>query len=57
MLVGEISPKSVRAKLALAEQVRAKLALAEHLATSRSELFGDRGGAEMARWLGVPVQT
>ena len=47
MLVGEISPKSVRAKLALAE----------HLATLRSELFGDRGGAEMARWLGVPVQT
>src|SRR5436190_19758506 len=41
----------------LPESVRAKLALAERLAALRSELFGDRGGPEMARQLGIPVRT
>ena len=41
----------------LPESVRAKLALAERLATLRSELYGDRGGPEMARRLGIPVRT
>ena len=41
----------------LPESVRAKLALAERLAALRSELFGDRGGPEMARRLGIPVRT
>ncbi len=41
----------------LPESVRAKLALAERLGTLRSELFGDRGGPEMARRLGIPVRT
>jgi transcriptional regulator with XRE-family HTH domain len=34
-----------------------KLALAERLAALRSELFGERGGPEMARRLGVPART
>jgi peptidase S24-like protein len=41
----------------LPESVRAKLALAERLAALRSELFGERGGPEMARRLGIPVRT
>lgn len=41
----------------LPESVRAKLALAERLASLRSELFGERGGPEMARRLGIPVRT
>src|SRR5579875_677267 len=41
----------------LPESVRAKLALAERLASLRAELFGERGGPEMARRLGIPVRT
>src|SRR5271168_5428305 len=41
----------------LPESVRAKLALAERLTALRSELFGERGGPEMARRLGIPVRT
>ncbi|HZW33091.1 MAG TPA: S24 family peptidase [Isosphaeraceae bacterium] len=41
----------------LPESVRAKLALAERLGALRSELFGERGGPEMARRLGIPVRT
>ena len=33
------------------------MALAERLASLRSELFGERGGPEMARRLGIPVRT
>lgn len=41
----------------LPESLRAKLALAERLSTLRLELFGDRGGPEMARRLEIPVRT
>jgi hypothetical protein len=41
----------------LPESLRAKLALAERLSSLRLELFGDRGGPEMARRLGIPVRT
>ncbi len=41
----------------LPESVRAKLALAERLASLRQEMFGERGGPEMARRLGIPVRT
>jgi hypothetical protein len=41
----------------LPESVRAKMALAERLAALRLELYGDRGGPEMARRLGIPVRT
>jgi Peptidase S24-like len=41
----------------LPESVRAKLQLAERLTSLRSELFGDRGGPEMARRLAIPVRT
>jgi hypothetical protein len=41
----------------LPESVRAKHALAERLAALRCELFGERGGPEMARRLGIPVRT
>jgi hypothetical protein len=37
--------------------MRAKLTLAERLSTLRLELFGERGGPEMARRLGIPVRT
>lgn len=37
--------------------VQAKWQLAERLRTIRTELFGDRGLAEFARQLGVPVRT
>lgn len=41
----------------LPDSVRAKYALAERLSTLRSELYGDRGGPELARQLGLPVRT
>ena len=41
----------------LPESLHAKLTLAERLASLRLELFGDRGGPEMARRLGIPVRT
>ncbi|APW59312.1 S24 family peptidase [Paludisphaera borealis] len=41
----------------LPESLRAKLDLAERLAILRLELFGERGGPEMARRLGIPVRT
>ena len=41
----------------LPESVRTKLDLAERLATLRLELYGERGGPEMARQLGIPVRT
>src|SRR5438270_3465984 len=37
--------------------VRARLELAGRLAALRLELFGERGGPEMARRLGIPVRT
>jgi hypothetical protein len=39
------------------ETVRAKYDLAERLREIRVELFGERGGSEMARRLGVPIRT
>lgn len=41
----------------LPESVRTKYALAERLASLRLELFGERGGPEMARRLGLPIRT
>jgi hypothetical protein len=41
----------------LPDSLRAKLALAERLSSLRLELFGDRGGPEMARRLEIPVRT
>ena len=41
----------------LPESVRAKYTLAERLSGLRAELFGDRGGPELARRLGLPVRT
>jgi hypothetical protein len=41
----------------LPESVRAKYALAERLSALRAELYGDRGGPELARQLGLPVRT
>lgn len=41
----------------LPESVRVKRALAARLAELRAELFGDRGGAESARRLGLPLRT
>src|SRR3954451_9412348 len=41
----------------LPESVRAKYSLAERLSSLRSELFGERGGPELARQLGLPVRT
>jgi hypothetical protein len=46
----------VRRKTAT-ELTRARLALAERLVILRTELFGERGGPEMAMWLGVPART
>ena len=37
--------------------VREKCSLAERLRTIRAELFGERGGPELARRLGIPVRT
>lgn len=39
------------------ETVRVKCHLAERLREIRTELYGDRGGSEMARQLGVPIRT
>jgi hypothetical protein len=39
------------------ETVRAKYDLAERLREIRVELYGERGGSEMARRLGVPIRT
>jgi hypothetical protein len=41
----------------LPESVRAKYSLAERLSSLRAEMFGDRGGPELARQLGLPVRT
>src|SRR5208337_556658 len=41
----------------LPDSLSAKLALAGRLSNLRMELFGDRGGPEMARRLGIPVRT
>ncbi len=41
----------------LPQMVRTKCSLAERLSKIRGELFGDRGGPEMARRLGLPVRT
>ena len=41
----------------LPESVRVKYRLSERLRSIRTELFGDRGGSEMARRLGIPVRT
>lgn len=41
----------------LPDSVRAKYALAERLSALRAELYGDRGGPELARQLGLPVRT
>src|SRR4028119_333059 len=39
------------------ELVREKYSLAERLRSIGAELFGERGGPEMARRLGIPVRT
>src|SRR3954464_9863594 len=39
------------------ELVRAKNSLAERLRAIRGELFGERGGPDLARRLGIPVRT
>jgi hypothetical protein len=39
------------------ETVRVRAALAGRIVALRSELFGQRGGAEMARHLGLPLRT
>ncbi len=39
------------------ESVKAKCRLSERLHEIRVELFGERGGSEMARQLGLPVRT
>ena len=41
----------------LPDSVRAKYALAERLRMLRAELYGDRGGPELARQLGLPIRT
>src|SRR3954454_16295688 len=41
----------------LPDSVQAKFALAERLRLLRSELYGERGGPEMARRLGLPIRT
>ena len=41
----------------LPDSVRAKWSLAERLSALRAELYGDRGGPELARQLGLPVRT
>lgn len=41
----------------LPDSARAKFALAERLKSLRSELYGERGGPELARQLGLPVRT
>ena len=39
------------------ESVRTKGRLAERLREVRSDLFGERGGPELARRLGLPIRT
>jgi hypothetical protein len=41
----------------LPDSIRAKYALAERLGIIRAERYGDRGGPELARQLGLPVRT
>ncbi|HEU5118402.1 MAG TPA: hypothetical protein VFT74_17450, partial [Isosphaeraceae bacterium] len=41
----------------LPESVRVKCRLSERLHEIRTELYGERGGSEMARQLGLPVRT
>ncbi|WP_406695824.1 helix-turn-helix transcriptional regulator [Singulisphaera sp. Ch08] len=41
----------------LPDLVKTKYSLAERLGRLRAELFGDRGGPELARRLGIPVRT
>jgi len=41
----------------LPDSVQAKYALAERLRLLRSELYGDRGGPELARRLNLPIRT
>jgi phage repressor protein C with HTH and peptisase S24 domain len=41
----------------LPDSVQAKFALAERLRMLRSELYGERGGPELARRLGLPIRT
>lgn len=41
----------------LPESARSKYALAQRLTSLRQELFGDRGGPELARRLGLPIRT
>src|SRR6516164_6113796 len=41
----------------LPDSVRAKYALAERLRILRAELYGDRGGPELSRRLGLPIRT
>lgn len=40
-----------------AEAIRTKCSLADRLRQIRSELYGERGGPELARRLGIPVRT
>src|ERR1700730_10870430 len=41
----------------LPDSIRAKYALAERLGIIRGELYGERGGPELARQLALPVRT
>jgi hypothetical protein len=41
----------------LPDTVQAKFALAERLRMLRAELYGDRGGPELSRRLGLPIRT
>jgi hypothetical protein len=41
----------------LPDSIQAKYALAERLRTLRAELYGERGGPELARRLGLPIRT
>src|ERR1700728_3797126 len=41
----------------LPDCVQAKFALAERLRMLRAELYGDRGGPELSRRLGLPIRT
>src|SRR5919112_978542 len=41
----------------LPEAVQTKASLSERLRAIRAELFGERGGPELARRLGIPIRT
>src|SRR5213593_3663621 len=41
----------------LPDSVQAKFSLAERLRSLRAELYGERGGPELARRLGLPIRT